>query len=132
MKNLNNDILSGHTELKEMPFATPEGYFEKFKTAAYRPKAETASLRSRMVPYISVAAAFILLVAAGTLVLENTTGRQDMTQEDYIMFSDNMMNTISYEMDDEVRIADAEIENEDIINYLIYSGITAEEVELSK
>lgn len=132
MKNLNNDILSERTELKKMPFTVPEGYFEKFKAAAYRPKAETVSLWNRLSPYISVAAVFIFIVTAGTFILERSTPQQDMTQEDYIMFSDNMMNTISYEMDDDTWIADAEIENEDIINYLIYSGITAEEVELSK
>lgn len=132
MKDLNKDILNDCTELKKMPFTTPEGYFEQFKAAAYRPKADSLSLWKRMVPYISVAASFIFLVTAGTLILERSVKQQDMTQEDYIMFSDNMMNTISYDIDEDAWIADAEINNEDIINYLIYSGITAEEVELSK
>ena len=42
------------------------------------------------------------------------------------------MNTIAYEMDSEYKLADAEINDDDIINYLIYSGISAEEIELSK
>ena len=55
-----------------------------------------------------------------------------MTEEDYILFSENMMNTIAYEMEYSDQLAEAEISDEDIINYLIYSGITAEEIELCK
>jgi hypothetical protein len=35
-------------------------------------------------------------------------------------------------MDSDYKLAEAEINDEDIINYLIYSGISAEEIELSK
>lgn len=132
MKNAKHDILNDSPELKTMPFAVPEGYFEQFKTEAHRPKAETVSLWNRLTPHLSIAAVFIFLVAAGTFILERSVLRQEMTQEDYILFSDNMMNTISHEIDEDVQFADAEINDDDIINYLIYSAITADEVELSK
>jgi hypothetical protein len=35
-------------------------------------------------------------------------------------------------MEDTYRIADAEIGDSDIIEYLIYTGITAEEIEISE
>ena len=55
-----------------------------------------------------------------------------MTEEDYVMFADNMMNTIAYEMEFGSQIAEADLSDEDIINYLIYTGVTAEHIELSK
>lgn len=130
MKTDNKDILKENLKLKDMPFGVPEGYFESFRQGV-RVQQEP-SFWKRFAPYASVAAAFLLIVSVGTLILENTTYGDEMTQEDYILFSDNMMNTISYEMDEEYQIAEAEINDEDIINYLIYSGISAEEIELSK
>lgn len=130
MKTDNKDILKENLNLKDMPFSVPEGYFESFKKEVRIP--QTPSLWKRFAPYASVAAAFLLIVSVGTLILEKTLSENDITQEDYILFSDNMMNTIAYEMDSEYRLAEAEINDDDIINYLIYSGISAEEIELSK
>lgn len=130
MKTENKDILKDNLKLKDMPFGVPEGYFEAFKQGVSIQQAP--SFWKRFAPYASVAAAFLLIVSVGTLILEKTASSDGMTQEDYILFSDNMMNTISYEMDEEYQIAEAEINDEDIINYLIYTGISVEEIELSK
>lgn len=130
MKTDNKDILKENLKLKDMPFSVPEGYFDSFKREVC--KQQTPSLWKRFVPYASVAASFLLIVSAGIFILEKTVSKDLMSQEDYIVFSDNMMNTISYEMDSDYKLAEAEINDEDIINYLIYSGISAEEIELSK
>ena len=130
MKTENKDILKDNPKLKDMPFSVPEGYFESFRQGISIQQAP--SFWKRSAPYVSVAAAFLLIMSVGTLILEKTVPGYEMTQEDYILFSDNMMNTISYEMDEEYQIAEAEINDEDIINYLIYTGISAEEIELSK
>ena len=130
MKTDNKDILKENLKLKDMPFSVPEGYFDSFKREVC--KQQTPSLWKRFVPYASVAASFLLIVSAGTFILEKTVSKDLMSQEDYIVFSDNMMNTINYEMDSDYKLAEAEINDEDIINYLIYSGISAEEIELSK
>lgn len=130
MKTANKDILKENLKLKDMPFSVPEGYFDSFKREVC--KQQTPSFWKRFVPYASVAASFLLIVSAGTFILEKTVSKDLMSQEDYIVFSDNMMNTISYEMDSDYKLAEAEINDEDIINYLIYSGISAEEIELSK
>ena len=55
-----------------------------------------------------------------------------MTQDDYLVFYENMPVTTIYEIEEEVQLADAAMNEEDIINYLIYSGITAEELEQYK
>lgn len=131
MEQKDMDILSNSPNLKEMPFSTPEGYFDKLKDDLRKPQPRQVGTWERVSPYAAVAAVFVLLVSAGTFILEKSTPSVDMTQEDYILFSDNLTNTIGY-IHSEPQIADAEIYDEDIINYLIYSGITVEEVELSK
>lgn len=127
-----NDILKDCPQLKEMPFAVPPGYFESFKIEAKKPMVRKVSFMDRIAPYAAVAAMFIFLVTAGTLFLENSTPEYEMTEEDYVMFSDNMMNTFAYEMEYGSQMASADISEEDIINYLIYTGVTAEHIELSK
>ena len=129
---MGNDILKDRTELKQMPFSVPEGYFDSFKNANAVPVAKRVSLWNRMAPYAAMAAVFVSLVAAGTFLLERSTPQYQMTEEDYVMFADNMMNTIAYEMEYGEQIAEADLSEEDIINYLIYTGVSAELIELSK
>jgi hypothetical protein len=88
------------------------------------------TLFERLMPYASMAAVFVFLLAAGTFFLQRTTPAEEFTHEDYLVFSQNAINSEYYE--DMYQIADAGIAEEDIIEYLIYSGITAEEIEICK
>ncbi|MBQ2966124.1 MAG: hypothetical protein IJE11_03815 [Bacteroidales bacterium] len=129
---MNNDILKySSDELKKMPYTVPEGYFEQVKAEISRSTAaeEGVSLWRKAVPYISVAATFLIMVSAGTFFLEKTTQQDGMTYEDYLVHSD-MLIEAEYEQD--TQIADATIAAEDIIEYLIYTGVTAEDIEQSK
>ena len=116
---MGNDILKDCTELKQMPFSVPERYFDSFKNANAVPVAKRVSLWNRMVPYVAMAAVFVSLVAAGTFFLERSTPQYQMTEE-------------AYEMEYGEQIAEADLSEEDIINYLIYTGVSAEAIELSK
>lgn len=127
-----NDILKDCMELKQMPYKVPEGYFESFKAEAVIPAVRKFSFWNRMAPYAAMAAVFVFLVTAGTLLLEKSVPQYQMTEEDYLMFSDNMMTSIAYEMEFGDQLADAQISEEDIINYLIYTGVTPEHIELAK
>ena len=127
-----NDILNDCPELRQMPYSVPEGYFENFKAEAVRPVVKRLSFWNRFAPYAAMAAVFVFLVTAGTMMLENSTPQYQMTEEDYMMFSDNIMTTIAYEMEYGAQLAEAEISDEDIINYLIYSGVTPEHIEFAK
>jgi hypothetical protein len=69
------------------------------------------------------------MVSAGTFFLEKTTHQDGMTYEDYLVHSD-MLIEAEYEQD--TQIAEADIVDEDIIEYLIYIGVTAEDIEQSK
>ncbi len=129
---MNNDILKySSDELRKMPYTVPEGYFEQVKAEISRSTAaeEGVSLWRKAVPYISVAATFLIMVSAGTFFLEKTTQQDGMTYEDYLVHSD-MLIEAEYEQD--TQIADATIAAEDIIEYLIYTGVTAEDIKLSK
>ena len=126
------DILKDCPQLKQMPFATPEGYFESFKEEASKRKVHKLDFRTKIAPYAAMAAVFIFMVTAGRLLLEQSVPEYQMTEEDYVLFSDNMMTTIAYEMEYASQLAEAEVSEDDIINYLIYTGVTAEHIEFSK
>ena len=126
------DILKDCLQLKQMPFAVPEGYFETFKAEASKPMVRKLDFRTRIAPYAAMAAVFIFMVTAGTFLLEKSVPEYQMTEEDYVMFSDNIMSTIAYEMEYGYQLAEAEISEEDIIDYLIYTGVSAEQIELLK
>lgn len=129
---MNIDILKySSDELRKMPYTVPEGYFEQVKAEISRSTAaeEGVSLWRKAVPYISVAATFLIMVSAGTFFLEKTTQQDGMTYEDYLVHSDVL---IEAEYEQDTQIADATIAAEDIIEYLIYTGVTAEDIELSK
>jgi hypothetical protein len=123
MKEMNRDILADSPQLRRQAYSVPEGYFEGFK-------AEMQPRSARSFPYASIAAALVFLVTAGTFFLKQSLPTDEITQEDYLLFSNSMIDVEYY--NDAGQIADAGIGDEDIIEYLIYSGITAEEIELSK
>jgi hypothetical protein len=127
MKTQDNDILKKDGNLKEMPFLLPEGYMESLRNELKTiPQRDTKKIPifKRIIPYMSLAAAFAMIVTIGGFILEKTT-QQDFSHEDYIVFSEDMTNTIFY--DTEELYADA-LSDDDIIEYLIYTGVEIEEL----
>ena len=130
---MKNDVL--HTmssELRKNPYNVPEGYFADLRGRMYRTEnlIEPRSIFNRLVPYMSMAAAFVLVALSGAILLRNTDADY-MTYEDYIVHSDMLVSSI-YEDDNQIAEASEEIDVDDIINYLIYTGVTAEDIELTK
>ena len=131
MKELKRDILADNPHLRKPAHAVPEGYFDAFKAEITPHQKAKVSLAGNLMPYLSMAAAFILLVTAGTFFLQRSLSGDEFTQEDFILYSSNMSSIDYYE--EMYHIAEADIADEDdIIEYLIYSGISAEEIELYK
>ena len=129
MDKIKKDILAEITSLRENPYTVPEGHFDDLKAQVRRPRQEPAvTLWGKLAPYASLAAVFVSVFAAGSLLFDRY--ELEITQEDYFLFSENYLET--YEMDDAYQIADAEIGDNDIIEYLIYTGITAEDIEMSE
>lgn len=117
------DILKDNISLKEMPFVTPEGYFDRLKKDL-KTGSKERGVQKQFTPYLALAAMFALLVATGGFFLERTTG-DEFSQEDYIVFSEDMTNTIFYESDEQY--ADV-VTDDDIIEYLIYIGTEIDEL----
>ncbi|MBR2063989.1 MAG: hypothetical protein IJ971_04770 [Bacteroidales bacterium] len=127
---MDRDILAAKPELKNMPYCVPEGYFETFKAQAVPYREKEIGLVGRLMPYAAMAAVFVFLVTAGTFFLQRTSPVEEFTHEDFLVFSSGISNSEYYESMNQ--IADAGLADEDIIAYLIYSGISAEEIELYK
>ena len=133
MKTKGQDILTSRPELKGNPFSTPEGYFESFKLEMSR-KVEKprASIWKSSIPYMAVAASLALILSVGTLIMNRIGTINDLSDEDYILFSNSSVSTAEYEDSESYQFAEAELMDEDIIEYLIYVGASPESIELSK
>ena len=130
---MGNDILNNcSAELREMPYSVPVGYFDTLKDDLQRRSNPVCTERKRMnrfVPYASVAAALAILVSAGTFFLKSTSEAEGMTYEDYLVHSEILTDEDFHK---DIDIVENEINEEDIIEYLIYTGVTAELIEQSK
>lgn len=129
MKEMKQDILAD-PQLRRQAYTAPEGYFEEFRSQMKPYRRAQHNWTEKLVPLVSMAATFILMVTAGTFFLQRTIPSEEFTQEDFLVFSNDVSRMDYYEEMD--HIADAGIADEDIIEYLIYSGVSAEEIELSK
>lgn len=130
--NMKDDILNTRSEeLRQQPFRVPEGYFGKLENDLRQLEEPVNRGFFRVIaPYASMAAAFIIMVTAGTFFLKSTTEQDGMTYEDFLVHSDYVL---SESYDELVNVVEAEeIADEDIIEYLIYTGVTAEVIEISK
>ena len=133
MKTNGHDILTSRPELKDRPFGIPEGYFEAFKTEmAARTAKPQISLWSRSIPYMAVAASLALILSVGSIVKKSFGTGSEFTDEDYILFSNSFVSTAEYDSAESYQFAEAELMDEDIIEYLIYLGVSPESIELSK
>ena len=133
MKTNDKDILATRSELRKQPYGVPEGYFDSFKAemSGKLPQAATGPWKKSM-PYVAAAASLALLVSAGTIALGKFQSEDTLSQEDYILFSDNLISIDIYEEPSTYQTADAELLDEEIIEYLIYTGVSPEIIELSK
>lgn len=135
MKDLERDILQ-EASLKKCPYSVPEGYFESLKEKAVKyskpAPVPVFQFKKVLMTAVSMAAMFILMVTAGTFLLEKSTPSEDLTHEDYIVFSDGYFDLEMYEDNMSEQYADASVSDEDIVEYLIYIGVSEEFIEMSK
>ena len=135
MKDSERNIMYDDS-LRKCPYSVPEGYFDSLKERAvkYAQPAPAPVFQFKRVLYtaISMAAMFILMVTAGTFFLKGVTSAEDLTEEDYMVFTDGYIDLELYDDGLSEQYADASISNEDIVEYLIYTGVSEELIELSK
>ena len=133
MKDSERNIMYDDS-LRKCPYSVPEGYFDSLKERAmkYAQPAPVFQFKRVLYTAVSMAAIFILMVTAGTFFLKGVTPAEDLTQEDYIVFTDGYIDLELYDDGLSEQYADASISNEDIVEYLIYTGVSEELIELSK
>ena len=133
MKIQEQDILATQKVLKENPFTVPAGYFESFKAETEkRTYAPIVSPWRRSVPYMAVAASLAFLLSVGSFIQNSIREKNSFTDEDYILFSNSFISTAEYDGEEAYHFAEVEMMDEDIIEYLIYLGVSPESIELSK
>ena len=135
MKDSERNIMYDDS-LRKNPYSVPEGYFDSLKerAAKYAQPTPAPVFQFRRVLYtaISMAAMFILMVTAGTLLLKGVTPAEDLTEEDYMVFTEGYIELEMYDEELSEQYADASVTDEDIMEYLIYTGVSEEFIELSK
>lgn len=130
---MKNDILNtSSAELRKMPCSVPEGYFDTLKNDLQRRSISVSDERKRtgrLIPYASIAASLVILASSVLFFTKAASETEDMTYEDYLVHS-YILTDEDFHKD--IDTAENEIEEEDIIEYLIYTGVTAELIEQSK
>lgn len=110
-QNGDMDILKDKTKLKDNPFVVPDGYFEAMRERALLvpeiQETRSRKIRRILVPVFSVAAS-IALVFFGMLLFD---GRR--TASEHYLYSDNAATPLS---------------SDEIIEYLIYTGASVEDI----
>lgn len=137
------DILQSAKELKKTPFTIPEGYFETLKADARKcaePQYVHINLRARLAPYAAIAAMFLFIFILGKVFIRTSPNQSDITEtasvfsceyEDYLVFDDIGTDISAYYIDNGYT-AESSLNNDDIIEYLIYTRVSEEYIEYSK
>jgi|LSQX01.3.fsa_nt_gb hypothetical protein len=127
---MGKDILD---DLKRNPYSVPDGYFDRLKgrlneIAVSSVDTVPRSLWQRIRPYAALAACFAASFLIGNAILRKTAPGASSSDQFYkeLMYSDLIPVTQPYaifEMEDEEEM---ETSDEDIINFLIETGVSVE------
>lgn len=117
--------------MNEKQFHTvPEGYFEglQARLSAIPQQQETVTRWVRFRPYLAMAAAFAAIVVGGTALLRQTAQpASGLTYDDLMGYAQLIPTTNPYMIYDEEYMGEEEAyTEEDIINYLIETGVSLE------
>lgn len=133
------DILESEKKLKEMPFSVPDGYFDNMQRQVMKrigaPAANPVLSARKSITYRILQAAAAAAMAAAVVMggvslsgnISDSRAEERMINESF--FYTEMMpadTDILYDSDSYVYIADTGPSEEDIIEYLIYSGTPVE------
>ncbi len=134
MKQTTKDILQSDRRLKEMPYTVPDGYFRSLETGITgnirKKESQAAGFFGKLTPYFAAAAMFAVIATAGTFFLRTVTEDADYTFEDYLIMSDGLTGMLTYTQD-EAQYAEEVPDEQDIADYLIYTGVSTNVIELS-
>jgi len=137
----NSNILD---ELKAQgrPYGVPDGYFESLRArldaipstkqeeeVPMTKVVEMPSLWTKVRPYIAMAAAFLILVTAGTAILKTTTNSITISEDEYMQIASILPVTDPYAIYyEDYADEEEEVSGDDIVNYLIETGVSLEQL----
>ena len=116
-----------------MPYKVPEGYFGNLQARLSEiPSGSRVPSRMDVLkPYLAMAAAFALIITAGTAVLRHTSsdsGLEDISTLDVIRLADLVPATDPYLLSTTAQ-TETEISDSDISEYLIGAGLSLDYIE---
>lgn len=117
-----------------MPYSTPGNYFEDLKGKLMTTRGSCARTRHGYTPYYAVAAMLTIIFVIGSIFLGKDTATCvqpekefiTLTEEDYILYSDEMINTI---IEHSPGLYAEDLTDNDYIEYIIYTGTEVDEFE---
>lgn len=123
---------------RKSDISTPEGYFENLqeRLSAIPRKQEVskpAATIRRFTPYLAYAASLLILLSVGTFVLRKTTVAPEVQQAqedpywDYYAYLSGALDPDGYFEYTEIE----DLSDEDIINYLLASNLSLEQIAMS-
>lgn len=135
---MENDILNSSKDLKSTPFKVPEGYFDQLKSEIRKntePRIVRMSIWTRLAPYAAIAAMFLFILTLGKLFIKDNYSGEDISisnnignYEDYLVFNDFSTDLSMHYLEDEPDESTI-LNDEDIIEYLIYIGASEQYIE---
>ena len=129
MKTIDNDILKNNPQLKEMPYSTPDGYFESMKDGLLTIKTQQQSHKSHTGWIaISAAAAIAAILIIGASLMNPPSINDEFTEEDYLVFSEDFSTEVLYSASTLYAYTET-LSDEDIIQYLIDSDWEIDDIE---
>lgn len=118
--------------LRENPFGTPAGYLEHLPerlSGAVAGNLAKPGWADRISPYFAMAALFLILVTAGTFLLKYSVPVDEGDME-AVAYSNIIPVTAPYSIMYSQSYEDEEhITEDDIIDYLIFSGVSLNSIE---
>jgi len=131
----NKNILES-VELRQNPYSVPEGYFENLRPRLHvvtEERTAAPSVWTRFMPYAALAASFAIIVAVGTAILRPTTAvSPEQASFDYALLAPRTNPYSVYDAaaldEDEEGYNYGEYTNDDIVQFLIESGISVENI----
>lgn len=116
--------------MKKDNISVPEGYFEELRQRLSLIPAERTSVFSRVAPYFALAASFLIILVVGTVIVGKTTADSAFDDDiDSFIVADLIPSTDPYALFRNEVEETSSLSEEDIVNYLIESGLSVNYIE---
>ena len=130
---VSKEMMDNRKQIQQRIFRAPEGYFEglekRLSAIPASCREERVTVWTRVSPYLALAASFVAIVLCATVILKKTAGVPAEEDDiDYIAFRYLIPETAPYSIYDESLIEDESSSFENVVDYLIDSGVSLAQI----